>query len=257
MNLFKSLAVPGLLCPLLLAAQLKTVGIAEVTAKIQALRATTDFRAAGRLVRVTESGARKVYQVSLRGKWFADGLRIFCEVNDPAPSRVRILLEMSPNGKALIHMGHTGDRAPMEIPFESWGDPLLDLDLSYEDMIEDHFLWRNQTLIREEKYGARDCYVIKSEPGASDRSHYSSVTSWLDREILYPVKVEKAIRTSRVVKEFIYYGLRESRGMWSASQIEVRIKGRPDSTLLIFNRGSAKANLNAGDFLPALLIKHE
>jgi hypothetical protein len=53
MNLFKSLAVPGLLCPLLLAAQLKPVSIAEVMTKIQALRTTTDFKAVGRLVRVT------------------------------------------------------------------------------------------------------------------------------------------------------------------------------------------------------------
>jgi hypothetical protein len=257
MNLFKSLAVPGLLCPLLLGAQLKTASIADLIAKTQALRATADFRAAGRLVRVMESGARKVYQVSLRGKWFPDGLRIFCEVNDPAPSRVKMLLQIGAGGKALIHTGRPGERAPKELPFESWGEPILDADLSYEDMLENHLLWRNQTLIREEKYGARDCYVIKSEPGASDRSHYSSVTSWLDREVLYPVKVEKLIRTSREVKEFIYYGLRESRGTWSASQVEVRIQGRPNSTLLIFSRGSAKANLKAGDFLPELLVKHE
>jgi hypothetical protein len=257
MNLFRSLAAIGFLCPLLLAAELKTATIAEVMAKIQALRAATDFRATGRIVRVTGSGERKAYQVSMKGKWFADGLRILCEVHDPAPSRVRVLLETNPAGKAMIRTGHAGDRTPREIPFESWGESLLDSDLSYEDMIESHFLWRNQTLVKEEKYGARNCYMVRSEPGASDRSHYSSVTSWLDQEILFPVKVEKVTNGSGSVKEFIYYGLRESSGMWSASQIEVRIKGRPDSTLLIFNRGSAKANLNASDFLPALLIKPE
>jgi len=257
MNLFKSLAAIGFLCPLLLAAEQKTATIAEVMAKIQATRAATDFRATGRIVTVTGSGERKAYQVSIKGKWFADGLRVFYEVHDPAPSRVRVLLEINPTGKAMIRTGHAGDRAPRVVPFESWGEPLLNSDLSYEDMIESHFLWRNQALVKEEKYGARDCYMVRSEPGAPDQSHYSSVTSWLDQEILFPVKVEKLIKASGSVKEFIYYGLRESSGVWSASQIEVRIKDKPDSTLLIFTRGSAKANLNASDFLPALLIKPE
>lgn len=257
MNLFKALAAIVSFCPLLLAAETKAATIAEIMAKIQSLRAATDFRAVGRIVRVRGSGERRVYQVSMKGKWFADGLRIFYEVQDPAPSRIRVLLEINPTGRATIRTGHAGDRAPKEIPFESWGEPVLDSDLGYEDIMESHFLWRNQTLVKEEKYGARNCYVVKSEPGASDRSHYSSVTSWLDQEILFPVKVEKLIRSSGSAKEFIYYGLREASGMWSASQVEVRFKGRPDSTLLIFNRGSAKANLKESDFLPASLIKPE
>jgi hypothetical protein len=57
------------------------------------------------------------------------------------------------------------------------------------------------------------------------------------------------------VKEFVYYGLRQSKGVWSAGQIEVRIKGKPDSTLLIVTRGSQKASLDTTEFDPALLIK--
>ena len=39
-------------------------------------------------------------------------------------------------------------------------------------------------------------------------------------------------------------------GIWSATQIEEKTNGQSGSTLLIINRGSAKANLNLGDFSP-------
>jgi hypothetical protein len=252
MKLFKLLALFVSLCPLLHA---ESLTIAEIMEKAHALRASIDFKATGKLVKVSPSGERKTFRISLKGKAFTDDLRFFLEVTDPPPDQIRILLQISPSGKARIYEGHAGDRMPREISFERWGDPFLNSDISYEDLLENFFLWQNQTLVKEEKYGARICYLVKSKPNAQDKSYYSSVSSWLDREILFPVKVEKVMKVSGALKEFIYYGLRESRGMCSASQIEVRIKDRPDSTFLIFSRGSAKANLKNTDFLPALLIK--
>jgi hypothetical protein len=49
--------------------------------------------------------------------------------------------------------------------------------------------------------------------------------------------------------------LRESKGIWSASQVEVKTQGKPGSSLLIVTRGAAKAHLAAGDFDAALLTK--
>ncbi len=41
--------------------------------------------------------------------------------------------------------------------------------------------------------------------------------------------------------------------MWSAHQIEVKTRGQAGSTLLIIDRGSARANLTIADFNPAQL----
>ena len=124
-----------------------------------------------------------------------------------------------------------------------------------QDLLETHFLWRNQTLVGITKYGARDCYQVRSQPGPADPSHYSLVTSWLDQDVFYPVRVEKTLKGAGGVKEFIYYGLRESKGIWSASQIECKTRGRQGSTLLIINRGSEKAHVAPADFDPALLTR--
>jgi hypothetical protein len=245
----------GLLWTLLFAALPGATTVAEVLAKIRSVRKATDFRASGRIVRVSATGQRKTYQVSLKGRCFDDEVKVFCEAADPASARVRLLVETFSTGRASIRLARTGDRLPEELTFQTWGEPFLDSDLTYEDLLENHFLWSNQSLVREAQYGSRNCLVIKSAPGSTDRSHYSSVTSWLDRDVYYPVFVEKTIRTSGLVKEFIYYGLRRSKGLWSADQIEVRIKGEAASTLLIITRGSERAGVNGSEFEPALLIK--
>jgi len=97
--------------------------------------------------------------------------------------------------------------------------------------------------------------VLRSEPGPGGKSHYASVISWLDREIYYPVKVEKVVKTSGAVKEFIYYGLRQVRGVWSSSQIECKVAGKSGSSVLIINRGAEKPHLDRSAFDTALLTK--
>jgi hypothetical protein len=81
------------------------------------------------------------------------------------------------------------------------------------------------------------------------------VNSWLDRDVYYPVHVEKTLKGPGGVKEFIYYGLRESKGIWSASQIECRVRGRQGSTLLIVSRGAESAHVSAADFDAAQLTR--
>jgi hypothetical protein len=229
-------------------------GKAGLVARIRAVQRKTDFRASGKLVRVGASGERRAYQVSMRGLATGDAISMFCEVTGPPAARMRVLMERRADGSVSVRLGRPGDARPAELPFANWADPLLDSDLSYEDLLETHFSWARQTLLDDAEYGARKVYVLRSEPGPADRSHYASVTAWLDRLIAYPVKVEKVVKRSGAVKEFIYYGLRQSNGLWSASQVEARTKGRPGSTFLIINRGTGKANLTARDFDPQLLV---
>ena len=92
---------------------------------------------------------------------------------------------------------------------------------------------------------------MKSTPGAADRTHYAEVRTWLDPSIGFPVYVEKTVKETGVVKEFTYFGLRHNGGVWSAHQVEVKMRGQAGSTLLIIDRGSAKANLTLTEFSPA------
>ena len=207
-----------------------------------------DYRLNGRLTRVEADGKRTNYKFVAKAHWFPDGLRLLCEISGPGSEKTKLLAHMSVNGHVTIEAVLPGQKAASALPFERWNDSLVGTDFSYEDMVESQFFWKNQQLLAPEKYGARDCFVLKSVPGSQDRTHYDSVTSWIDRRILFPVHAVKILRGSGQQKEFVYYDLRQVGGAWSASRVEATQQGKSGSSILVVETGSAKAKLTRKDF---------
>ena len=207
-----------------------------------------DYRLSGRLTHVEGDGKRTNYKFAAKAHWFPDGLRLLCEISGPGSEKTKLLVHMSASGHVTIEAVLPGLKAVKTLPFENWNDPLVGTDFSYEDMVESQFFWKNQELLASEKYGARDCFVLKSISGSQDRTYYDSVTSWIDRSILFPVHVVKTLRGTGQQKEFIYYGLRQVGGLWSATQVEAKLQGKPGSSILAIEFGSGKANLGRKDF---------
>jgi hypothetical protein len=234
--------------------------IAQVRRAIE----TSDYRATGKLVRVEPGGNRLSYGLSIRAHWFPGVLRALIEIAPPAGTagkaaqdgRMRILFEMRPGGQNTIRVARPGSGLAV-LPFEKWKDGPFESDFSYEDFLESQYYWPGQSIVKRARFGARDCDVLKSTPGATDRTHYAEVETWLDSTIAYPVYAEKTMKNGAAVKEFTYMGLRQSGGVWSASQIKSKLHGRSGSTLLIVERGSTKANLTAMDFSPERISHFE
>ena len=211
---------------------------------------SADYRASGHLVRVDPGGSRTSYGISIKAHWFPGVLRVLLEITSPADARAHVLLEMRPSGQNMIRIAHPGDTAPATLPFEKWSEGPLGMGFSYEDFLEQQYFWPGQIVLQQTTYGARECDVLKSTPGAADRTHYAEIQTWLDHSIGFPVYVEKTLQGIGTVKQFTYFGLRQTGGVWSASQVEAKTRGHAGSTLLIVDRGSAKANLGLGDFSP-------
>jgi len=207
-----------------------------------------DYRVTGRLTRVEGDGKRTSYKFVAKAHWFPDGLRVLCEISGPGSEKTSLLLHLNASGHVTIEALLPGEKAASVLPFGRWNDPLVGTDFSYEDMVESQFFWKHQELRAPEKYGARDCFVLKSMSGSQDETYYDSVTSWIDRGILFPVHVVKTPRGTGQQKEFIYYGLRQVGGVWSASQVEAKVVGKPGSSILVIEFGSGKANLGRKDF---------
>jgi len=207
-----------------------------------------DYRVSGHLTRVEADGKRTIHKFAAKAHWFPDGLRVLCEISGPGAEKTTVLLHMTVSGHLTIEVALPGEKAASVLPFERWNDSLVGTDFSYEDMVEGQFFWKHQELLAPEKYGARDCFVLKSVSGSEDRSYYDSVTSWIDRSILFPVHEVKTLRGSGLKKEFIYYGLRQVGGAWSASQVEATLQGKSGSSILAIEAGSPKANLGSKDF---------
>jgi hypothetical protein len=206
-----------------------------------------DYRVSGRLTRIEADGKRTSYKFVAKAHWFPDGLSVLCEISGPGSEKTSLLLHMSVSGRVTIQSLLPGQKAASELPFERWNDPLVGTDFSYEDMVESYFFWKNQELLTPEKYGARDCFVLKSTSGSQDRTYFDSVTSWIDRGILFPVHVVKTLHGTGQQKEFIYYGLRQIGGAWSATKVEAKLQGKPGSSILAIEFGSGRANLGRKD----------
>lgn len=208
-----------------------------------------DYRVTGRLTQVGSDGKRTTYKFAAKAHWFPDGLRLLTTITDPANQKTTFLAHMTTTGHLTIEALLPGEKAASAVPFEHWNDALLGTNFSYEDMVESQYFWKTQELQPSQKYGARDCFVLKSTPGPQDRSNYDSVTSWIDKGILYPVQVVKVLHGTGQQKEFLYYGLRQNGGAWSAAQVEAKLAGKPGSSILVIEAGTPKAKLTRKDFL--------
>jgi len=84
-------------------------------------------------------------------------------------------------------------------------------DFTYEDVsgrdIEDD----THALTKEEKLGARDCYVIKSTPKTADVD-YSHKLSWIDKAIFLPIKEEYYDRRGELYKTFTADEIKDVKG---------------------------------------------
>ncbi len=212
---------------------------------------TADYRISGRLIRIQPDGSRVVSPIVIEARWFPGVLRVLVQLGQPQPTR--ILLEMWRTGQDTILYAHPGDTAPMLLPFSRWDTQPLGPGFDLEDLLEQQYFWPGQTALGQEKYGARQCNVLLSTPGPKDSTRYTQVKTWLDSTIGFPVYVEKTVKGSGEVKEFTYMDLRHDEGVWSAAQVQVKIRGRAGATLLLIDHGSARAHLTLHDFSPELL----
>ena len=242
-----------------------TIHAADVNTALAAPRQrlqSADYRASGHLIHVQANGVRISFPITIKAHWFPGVLRVLLDLGAASKTGedasgnahfpTHILLEMRPGGKNVVQITHFGDTNPVILPFDKWSDGPLGNGFSYEDFLEAQYFWANQTALDEAKFGARNCDVVKSTSGLADKTHYAEVTTWLDHSIGFPVYVEKTLKNG-TVKEFTYYGLRQEGGVWSAHQVEAKIRGQAGSTLLIIDRGAPHANLSLKDFSPAQL----
>ena len=236
---------------------------AETPAALVAVRnriESSDYRATGQLVRVDAGGSRTRFAITVEGLWVGGALHTMIEAlpakgaaADKEDEPLRLLLEVRPDGRDSIRIFRPGAAAPRLLPPDRLGDHFLGTVFSYEDLLDPQFFWPKQTLLGDVSFDGRRCDLLQSVPGRLDRTAYSEVRTWLDHSIAYPVHAEKKLRQGGAVKEITYYGLRQSNGVWSATQIEAKMRGQAGSAFWIVKRGSAKAHLDANEFQPGVI----
>lgn len=79
-------------------------------------------------------------------------------------------------------------------------EALLGSDLTYDDVVENFFLWKQQAIVGTEVVNRVSCDILESKPGKGQHSYYASVRTWVDRRRDVPLRVEKFGSSGQLVR---------------------------------------------------------
>ena len=119
-------------------------------------------------------------------------------------------------------------------------------DFSYEDVSGRNVNEDVHTLVREEKLGARDCYVVKSIPKAAD-VEFSYKLSWVDKASYLPLKEQYYDRRGELLKVFTADEVKTVKGFPTITKRTMKNVQSGHSTVVTFEK--TDYNLGLSDSL--------
>lgn len=109
----------------------------------------------------------------------------------------------------------------------------VNTDFTYEDMQERHVDKDSHKILREEKVGTHDCWVIESVPLDPKTSQYKKWVSYVPKDIYLPLRVEYYTRPIRQpTKILTTRRLEKISGIWTAKEVEMKNYDRNTMTIL-------------------------
>ncbi len=188
-----------LICPVLLAVSAHADDAASgLAAKLGALQ--LDGASVVRLKMEVQGGGKFTLQLQIKQRRSGSGTEVVYQVLWPK--------ERAGEAVLLRKMGDGAATGTVFIPpntvrtLESgqMKDALLGSDLSYADVVENFFLWKQQAIVGTEIVNRVSCDILESKPGKGQRSNYGSVRTWVDRRRDVPLRVEKYNTSGQLVR---------------------------------------------------------
>lgn len=129
-------------------------------------------------------------------------------------------------------------------------------DFSYSDMgssgssVDDSV----QTILREEKYNGRNCFVVESIPNAGTDNNYGKYITWVDKTSWLTLKVEFYSKDGRTqIKELNSENIVKENGHWLAKKITMETLESGHKTILEIKQVKYDIPLNPGYFTTTFL----
>ena len=91
-------------------------------------------------------------------------------------------------------------------------------DFSYEDVSGREPEDDTHTLVRDDKAGGRDAWVVESVPREPGSADFSRKLSWIDRTTWLPLKEEYYDRRGDLARVFTAEELKEVQGFWTVTK---------------------------------------
>ncbi len=108
----------------------------------------------------------------------------------------------------------------------------VNTDYTYEDLQSREVEQDDHRVLREEKVGQYDCWVLESVPKNKKDSQYSKRVSWIIKEIYLPIKTEFYDSRGRLQKVLTGKKIKKIDGIWTILDAEMRHLKKKHRTLM-------------------------
>lgn len=109
----------------------------------------------------------------------------------------------------------------------------VNTDFTYEDMQERSVDKDTHVILREEKIGTYDCWVIESTPKDPASSQYRRWVAWVPKDIFVPLRVEYFTKVVRQpTKVLTVSKLQKINNIWTVMSVEMKNLERKHATIL-------------------------
>lgn len=117
-------------------------------------------------------------------------------------------------------------------------------DFSYDDMESRDVDEDNHKLLREEKLGKYECYVIESIPKDLNENQYAKRIQWISKEHFIPVKVEYYSKKTEEIQKVltVKQNIEKVNGIWTIFSTMMENKETGHSTRFYVKRSNSGAS---------------
>ena len=126
-------------------------------------------------------------------------------------------------------------------------------DFTYGDMQSREVDEDTHTLLREEAFGGRECYVIESVPKNTDDSQYSKRIQWVAKEIWVPMKSEFYDKEGDHLKTMTVQQLEKVQGYWTTMKTRMENVQTDHATEITVDKISYNEDLSSSLFTTRFL----
>jgi Outer membrane lipoprotein-sorting protein len=134
---------------------------------------------------------KKALQVQIKARRTTTSTDVFYQILWPKERKGETLLLRKPKDGSVNGWTFTPPGTLRSLDASQMAEPLFGSDLSYEDLVDNFFAWKNQTIVGSEDLDGVSCQILESKPGKGVGSSYASVRTWVDSRRLIPRRIEK------------------------------------------------------------------
>jgi hypothetical protein len=201
-------------------------------------------------------GNKRVLQLQIKERRTATAADLVYLVQWPKEQKGEAVILHQESGGAARGTVVVPSAPPRTLEASQMDGGLFGSDLSYQDAIENFFVWKDQAITGSEVIDGVECQILESKPGKSGVSIYARVRSWIDPRRLVPMRIEKYSAAGHVVRRIdtTYVG-RDQRDRFIPAKLTVRSPSKDSVTEFDGARIEQGMQFTDRDFTPEAVSK--